>query len=269
MPTMRACAARLTAVFTLTVTGCSASPSASHAQPAISRTPSALPTPTAQKYFCSPKSAVAEDRSTFTNDLNAFAATPRDGLIATLEADSRALRLAIVRRPGAEAAALGTSVRAQLRAAAYLVSTDLKAVRADENMGNTPIFGTLLADAQNFSDLLNSTLPGPLGRTGRPGRSTSDRMRHIGGGRLVGEDMDNALVTKHPKLRLYSAITLAAASMALGAVPFVTEGLTRGVSWSHGARVSALPLFLVAAAITAETIARPRTGRHGVMPATG
>ena len=79
--------------------------------------------------------------------------------------------------------------------------------------------------------------------------------------------MDQETTSQHPKVRLYSAIALSTASIAVGVVLFVTDGLTRGVSWSHHSSVSALPLFLVAVAITAETIARPRTGRHGVMRA--
>lgn len=44
-----------------------------------------------------------------------------------------------------------------------------------------------------------------------------------------------------------------------------TDGIRRNANWSHHPAWSAIPLFLVAAAIAAESIARPRPGRHGLM----
>ena len=66
-------------------------------------------------------------------------------------------------------------------------------------------------------------------------------------------------------MRLWVAIVTGGLSIAVGAVLMAADGVRAGVGWSHHAAVSSVPLFLVAIAIAAETIARARTGRHGVL----
>jgi hypothetical protein len=62
--------------------------------------------------------------------------------------------------------------------------------------------------------------------------------------RELGVSVSPTSATQDPKVRLYSAIALSTASMAVGAVPFVTDGLTRGVSRTHHASLSALTVVL-------------------------
>ncbi|MEI7778319.1 MAG: hypothetical protein WCJ42_02685 [Actinomycetes bacterium] len=67
------------------------------------------------------------------------------------------------------------------------------------------------------------------------------------------------------RLLLTTAIILVVLSIGVGFVLMLTDGASGGVSWIHHPGVSAIPLFLVAAAIAAESIARPRPGRHGLL----
>jgi hypothetical protein len=66
-------------------------------------------------------------------------------------------------------------------------------------------------------------------------------------------------------MRISAAIGLGVISITASVLLIAADGIGGGVHWTHHAGVSAAPLLLVAGAIAAESIARPRDGRHGFM----
>jgi hypothetical protein len=125
---------------------------------AVSPTSSPVPTHTTATWHCEPKSRVAVALATLNRDLNNFEGTPGDATANPVVADAGALWLAVARLSSADSAAIGAAAIGALRTAAGLLPADLRAIRNDENQGNTPVFGTLIADAQNFATLVGSSL---------------------------------------------------------------------------------------------------------------
>jgi len=70
---------------------------------------------------------------------------------------------------------------------------------------------------------------------------------------------------KAPRARLAIAISLGAISILGGLLLAAADAIRGSVTWAHHSPVSAAPLFLIAAAITAVSIARPADGRHGLL----
>jgi hypothetical protein len=68
-----------------------------------------------------------------------------------------------------------------------------------------------------------------------------------------------------PSVRLFAAIVLVVISITASALLVVADGIGGGVRWAHHSGASAAPLLLVAAAITAVSIAHPPKGRHALM----
>jgi hypothetical protein len=66
-------------------------------------------------------------------------------------------------------------------------------------------------------------------------------------------------------LRLPFAIGLGVIATAGSVALVITDGIGGNVRWAHHSGASAAPLFLVAAAITAVSIAHPPKGRHALM----
>jgi len=66
-------------------------------------------------------------------------------------------------------------------------------------------------------------------------------------------------------VRLAVATALGLTSIAASFLLATADGIGGDVRWAHHAGVSAAPLLLVAGAIAAVSVARPRTGRHGFM----
>lgn len=77
--------------------------------------------------------------------------------------------------------------------------------------------------------------------------------------------MDQVPRIRLPRLRLSTAIGLAAVSIVAAVLLITTDGARVGATWAYHSGVSAIPLFLVAGAIAAESIARPPQGRHSLM----
>jgi hypothetical protein len=76
-------------------------------------------------------------------------------------------------------------------------------------------------------------------------------------------DQPQRIIT--PNVRLSVAIGLGLVSVAASILLISADGISGGVRWTHHAGVSAVPLLLVAGAITAVSIAHPPKGRHGLM----
>ena len=125
---------------------------------AVSPTSSPVPTQTPATWHCEPKSRVAVALATLNRDLNNFEGTPGDATASQVVAEVGALWLAVARLPSADSAAIGAAAIGELKTAAGPLPADLRAIRNDENQGNTPVFGTLIADAQNFATLVGSSL---------------------------------------------------------------------------------------------------------------
>ena len=68
---------------------------------------------------------------------------------------------------------------------------------------------------------------------------------------------------KAPRARLATAISLGVISLLAGLLLAAADAIRGSVTWAHHSPVSAAPLFLIAAAIAAASIARPADGRHG------
>jgi hypothetical protein len=68
-----------------------------------------------------------------------------------------------------------------------------------------------------------------------------------------------------PRVRLFAAIVLVVISITASALLLVADGIGGDVRWAHHSGASAAPLLLVAAAITAVSIAHPPKGRHALM----
>ena len=66
-------------------------------------------------------------------------------------------------------------------------------------------------------------------------------------------------------MRLAIAIGLGVISILGGLLLAAADAIRGSVTWSHHPSVSAVPLFLVAAAIAAVSIGRPPAGRHGLL----
>ena len=70
-----------------------------------------------------------------------------------------------------------------------------------------------------------------------------------------------------PYLRRWAAVALGVASIAVSVLLITTDGITGTSRWAHHPAISAAPLLLIAAAIAAGTIVRPRQQRRLLMPA--
>jgi hypothetical protein len=70
---------------------------------------------------------------------------------------------------------------------------------------------------------------------------------------------------KAPRARLAIAIGLGVISILAGLLLASADAIRGSVTWAHHSPVSAAPLFLIAAAIAAVSIARPADGRHGLL----
>jgi hypothetical protein len=67
------------------------------------------------------------------------------------------------------------------------------------------------------------------------------------------------------RARLAIAIGLGVISILGGLLLATADAIRGSVTWAHHSPVSAAPLFLIAAAITAVSIGRPPEGRHGLL----
>jgi hypothetical protein len=70
---------------------------------------------------------------------------------------------------------------------------------------------------------------------------------------------------KATRARLAIAIGLGGISILGGLLLAAADAIRGSVTWAHHSPVSAAPLFLIAAAITAVSIGRPPDGRHGLL----
>lgn len=68
-----------------------------------------------------------------------------------------------------------------------------------------------------------------------------------------------------PRVRLFAAIVLVLISIIGSGLLVVADGIGGDVRWAYHSGASAAPLLLVAAAITAVSIAHPPKGRHALM----
>jgi len=68
-----------------------------------------------------------------------------------------------------------------------------------------------------------------------------------------------------PRVRLFAAISLGVISIAGSVLVVVTDGIGGNVRLAYHSGASAVPLLLVAGAITAVSIAHPPKGRHALM----
>jgi hypothetical protein len=73
--------------------------------------------------------------------------------------------------------------------------------------------------------------------------------------------------TRSPYLRRWAAVGLGAAAIAVSVLLIATDGITGSSRWAHHPGISAAPLLLIAAAIAAGTIVRPRPQRPLLIPA--
>ena len=67
------------------------------------------------------------------------------------------------------------------------------------------------------------------------------------------------------RARLAIAISLGVISILGGLLLAAADAIRGSVTWTDHSPVSAAPLFLIAAAITAVSIGRPADGRHGLL----
>jgi hypothetical protein len=70
---------------------------------------------------------------------------------------------------------------------------------------------------------------------------------------------------KATRARLAIAIGLGVISILGGLLLAAADAIRGSVAWAHHSPISAAPLFLIAAAITAVSIGRPPDGRHGLL----
>jgi len=68
-----------------------------------------------------------------------------------------------------------------------------------------------------------------------------------------------------PRARLATATALGVISILGGLLLAAADAIRGSVTWAHHSPASAAPLFLIAAAIAAVSIARPPEGRHGLL----
>jgi hypothetical protein len=68
--------------------------------------------------------------------------------------------------------------------------------------------------------------------------------------------------THRPHLRLWAAVGLGVASIAVSVLLIVTDGITGSSRWAHHPGISAAPLLLIAAAIAAGSLAQPGQRRR-------
>ena len=72
--------------------------------------------------------------------------------------------------------------------------------------------------------------------------------------------------THPPYRRLWATIGLGVTALAVSALLIATDGITGSSHWAHHPGISAAPLLLIAAAITAGTLAQPPQQRRRLMP---
>lgn len=93
----------------------------------------------------------------------------------------------------------------------------------------------------------------------------SIRTRSLPGRATVKQVTSLPRFGKAPRARLAIAIGLGVISILAGLLLAAADAIRGSVTWAHHSPVSAAPLFLIAAAIAAVSIARPSDGQHGLL----